>query len=203
MCCIIELQSWCSSCHLQLNVTKTELIWFGSCTTLRRGLLNGPSLTTGFAVIQAINIIRYLGVLLDRELTIKQHDNHVTSICFYHIRQLRQLRRLVSQAAMKQLMSAVILSRLDYCNSVLARLPLSTLAPLQRAQNATTRIILGLSPRDHVRPALRELHWLPIIYHIKFKIFLLMYLADMHWCPLYMSQTLSSVSNNPFSQWLR
>ena len=61
---------------------------------------------------------------------------------------------------MNQLVATVILGRLDYCNSVLAGLPWSTVAPLQRVglQNAAVRLVLGLSPRDHVSPALLELH---------------------------------------------
>jgi len=44
------------------------------------------------------------------------------------------------------LMSAFILSRLDYCNAVLAHLPASTIAPLQRAQNVAARLIKDLRP---------------------------------------------------------
>jgi len=76
---------------------------------------------------------------------------------------------------MKQLVSAFILSRLDYCNSVLDGLLWSTIAPLQRIQTAATRVVMGMSSRDHVGPALRELHWLPLVHHIKFKVALLMY----------------------------
>jgi len=104
---------------------------------------------------------------------------------------------------MKQLMSAIILSQLDHSNSILTRLPWSTIALLQRAQNTADRIVLGLSPRVHVRPALRELQHLPVIYHIKFKISLLMYLAHSHRCPSYVSHILSPVSNNPFHLRLR
>jgi len=65
--------------------------------------------------------------------------------------------------------SAFILSRLDYCISVLFGLPRSTTAPLQLAQNAAARLVMGLSARDHVGPALRELHWLLVAHRIKFK----------------------------------
>jgi len=60
---------------------------------------------------------------------------------------------------MKQLISAFIFSRLDYCNVILSGLPLSTIAPLHRVQNAAARLLMGLSRRDHVHSALKELHW--------------------------------------------
>jgi len=39
------------------------------------------------------------------------------------------------------LVSAFVLSRLDYCNAILAGLPMTTIAPLQRAQNAAARLV--------------------------------------------------------------
>jgi len=43
------------------------------------------------------------------------------------------------------------ISRLDYCNSVSAALPSSTLHALQRVQNTTAaRLVFELLPRDHV-----------------------------------------------------
>ena len=49
---------------------------------------------------------------------------------------------------------------LDYCNIVLVGLPAATLAPLQRVLRMAARLVLDLKPRNHVTPALRELHWL-------------------------------------------
>ena len=50
----------------------------------------------------------------------------------------------------------------------------TTIDPLQQAQNAVARL-LGLSRRDHVRPALKELHRLPVVYRIQFKLALVMF----------------------------
>ena len=77
--------------------------------------------------IQPSSVVRDLGVYLDSELSMKQHVARTAAACFCHIRRLRQIRRRVGQEVTQQLVLALIMSRLDYCNSVLAGLPMSTL----------------------------------------------------------------------------
>ena len=79
---------------------------------------------------------------------------HVASTCFYHLRRLRQIRRRISAEVASQLVLAFIISRLDYCNSISAGVPLNTLEPLQRVQNAAVRLIFELGLREHVTPGL-------------------------------------------------
>jgi len=75
----------------------------------------------------------------------------VASCCFYHLRRLKQIRRLVGKDVTAQLVSAFILSRLDYCNALLAGLPRTTIEPLQRVQNAAARLVLDFRLRDRVK----------------------------------------------------
>ena len=72
----------------------------------------------------------------------------------------------VSRETMIQLVMSLVISWVDYCNCVLVGLPASTLAPLQRVQNAADRLILSLSRRSHITPAFKQLHWLPVKFCI-------------------------------------
>ena len=74
----------------------------------------------------------------------KQHLARTAAACFYHIRRLRQIRRRVGQEVTQQLVLVLLMPSLDYCNSVLAGLPMSTLKPLQHVQNAAIRLEFGL-----------------------------------------------------------
>jgi len=134
----------------------------------------------------------------------KQHVNHVTSTCisFYHLRWLRQLRQHVSQAAMKQLMSVTIAEQLGLLQFHPSRTSFFNLRPTTACSEHHCSECLGAFSMRPPQAGVKGVVLTPIIYHIKFKISLLMYLAHMHCCPSYMSQILSSVSNNPFHQWL-
>ena len=118
----------------------------------------------------------------------------VTSSCFYQLRRLRQIRRPVSQKLVAQLVHSFVLSRLDYRNSVLAGLPKSAIMPLQRVQNAAARLILDLRMNDHVTPALRQLHWLPVDRRVDFKLCTMMHSIHTGQCPTYLADMVRAVA---------
>ena len=70
-------------------------------------------------------------------------------------------------------------------------------------QNAAAWVTLGLSPRDHVRPALTELHWLPVTHRIQYKVVLLMFMVHDNSFPVYLSESVQPVSSNPARRHLR
>ena len=158
----LDVGDWCFSRRLQLNETKTEIIWFGSMNILGKVTESELNLTVSSNIHQPVKSVRDLGVQLDTELdtklSMKTHVCKVASSCFYQLRRLCQITRLVGHAVAAQLVSMFILSRLDYCNSVLAGLPRCTTEPLQRVLNAAARVILNLRPREHITPALQQLH---------------------------------------------
>ena len=96
-----------------------------------------------------------------------------------------------------RLVSTFVISRLDYCNGILVGLPQSTIAPFQRVQNAAVRIVKGLSPRDHITEARRNLHWLPIKSRVIYKPCILMHMVHIGCGPGYISELVSATSAHP------
>src|SRR5664279_2812872 len=94
-------------------------------------------------------------------------------------------------------------TRSFYPGLTMTGLPKSTTAPLQRVQNAAARLILDLKMRDHVTPALRQLHWLPVHLRIKFKLCVMMHAIHTGQCPTYLADTVQATSVNPSRPGLR
>jgi len=93
-----------------------------------------------------------------------------------------------------RLVCAFVLTRIDYCNAVLANLPDSALAPLQQVLHAAARFVADLGPRDHVTSTLVSLHWLPIRQRITYK---LMHSVFYGLAPVYISNIVTSVTHLP------
>ena len=102
------------------------------------------------------------------------------------MRRIRQLRQFLDDNAMHTLIRALILSRLDYCNSLYAGCTISTLHRLQRVQDAAARLLCGASPRAHARPLLQQLHLLPVASRIQYKLCVLMFDIYHGTAPSYM-----------------
>ena len=98
-----------------------------------------------------------LGVTIDNDLSMDSHISHVCRASYFEIRKLGQLRDYLDTNSSKIIASSCVLSRLDYCNSILASCPEEGLKKLQKVQNNAARLVLKKSKREHITPLLYEL----------------------------------------------
>ena len=76
------------------------------------------SFIIGLETVQPSNVVRDLGVWLDSELSLRQHVTKIAASCFYQLRRLRQVRRRAGREVTTQQVLALVISKLDYCNSL-------------------------------------------------------------------------------------
>ena len=120
-------------------------------------------------------------------------DAHIKYLCpilFCQLRRIGKMHSFLSADAANKLAFSLILSRLDYCNSLLAGLPDNKLNKLQRIQNHAARLVLHKSRHASATALLRTLHWLPVKARIQPP-----YISDLlhPYCP---SRTLRSLDTS-------
>ena len=185
--CIARVEVWMARNRLCLNSSKTELIWLGSSRRLPQ--CTPDAMTVSGATIKPSQAVRDLGVIVDGDLSLTVHVSHVTSVCFFHLRQLRLIRRSLTVDTAHVLVRALIHSRLDYCNALLAGLPANQLSRLQSVLRAAARLVLGLPGRASVSAAMRNsLHWLGYPQRVTYKLCLLTYKCLQGWAPAYLTR---------------
>ena len=103
---------------------------------------------------------------------------HITTVCrasHFHLRNIGSICRYLTQETCATLVHSLISSKLDYCNSLLIKLPESQINHLQRIQNSAARIFSRWPRHEHITPVLENLHWLPVQQRIMFKIVLFVF----------------------------
>ena len=168
--CVLVIKKWMASNFLKLNDDKTELLVFHPKHIETPSL---RSIAVGDEVINPSECARNIGVMLDQNLNMEQQITTICKSAFFHIRNIRKVRKYLPQHAAETVVNALVTSRLDNCNALLLGLPKNLLQKLQYVQNSAARLIMGTNKRDHIRPVLKRLHWLPIDNRIVFKILLL------------------------------
>ena len=105
---------------LKLNANKTEFIIIGTVT--QHAKLDGffPTHILNQSVTPAPSVSN-LGVNFDKSFNFKQYISKTCHCCFYHIRDLRRIRRFLSLSVAKTIATALVSSRLDYCKYLIKR----------------------------------------------------------------------------------
>lgn len=185
--CITAVTMWAEENRLALNPAKTEFLWLS--TPRRSALVSHEPFRVGDVTIVPSASLRLLGVLLDETLSFESHINDVIRRCHYQLRRIRSVRRYLPVTGAIHLVRAFVLTRIDYCNSVLLGLPEAKLNRLQSVLNLAAKIVFGCRWCDHVTPLLRDrLHWLRVPQRIVYKRCWLTYRA-LHdpYCPDYLA----------------
>ena len=187
--CISDVKSWATANMLKLNDNKTELMLVTSKRT--KHLHNLPtSITMGNAQIPFKQSVKNLGFTLDCHLTMNTHVSNIARTCYFELRRLASIRRFLTSTATATLVSAFVLSRIDYCNSLLFGSAHDETSHLQRIQNYAARVILRLLKSSSITMHLKLLHWLPVKVRSTYKIACFCYHCHSSTAPSYVADML-------------
>jgi len=124
--------------------------------------------------------------------TMRTHINHVLSSSYSALRQIRSIMPSLPSHALNTLVTALVHSRLDYCNVVFAGLPACDIQRLQSVLNTAVRLVAGSSRRDHVTSLLRDRHWLPVKQRVEYKLCVMVHRCLYGDAPAYLADLITT-----------
>ena len=159
--CIGDVKAWATANMLRLNYNKTELMLVTSNST--KHLHNLPtSITMGNAQIPFKQSVKNLGFTMDCHLTMNAYVSNIARTWYFELRRLASIRRFLTSTATATLVCAFVLSRIDYCNSLLFGSTHDMTSHLHRIHNYAARVIMRLPKSSSITIHLKSLHWLPV-----------------------------------------
>ncbi|XP_075968214.1 uncharacterized protein LOC142971545 [Anarhichas minor] len=191
--CLADISKWMTTHHLKLNLDKTELLFLPGNGCPHRDL----SITIDDTVVTPTRTARNLGVTLDDQLSFSANIASVTRSCRFLLYNIRRIRPFLTDETAQVLIQALVISRLDYCNSLLAGAPASAIRPLELVQKAAARLVFNRPKFSHTTCLLRSLHWLPVRARTEFKTLVLAYRAVKGTAPSYLQATVKPYTPPP------
>ena len=172
--------------HLNNEKTACLLKRLNKCTQN----LNCTSLSFEHNVISFSTTAKNLGFHFIDDM---RNDAHVQDICrkvYIDIQRISSIRHLLSIDATKTMISALVLPKLDYCNSLFFSSPMYALEKFQKVHNSAARLIFQCCKQNHISNLLMSLHWLPINARIEYNLSVICHSFFLGLSPIYLSDLL-------------
>jgi len=192
--CLNSVNNWFLTNGLLVNPSKSDSIFIG--TSVQTGKMEGSGVVMDAVQIPLSETVKSLGVVLDQRLTFERHVRIVCRTCNFHIKSLRALRPSLDTNTAETIGRSIVMSRLDYCNSLLAFTSKQNVHRLQIVQNQLARLVSGSDYRQSATPILSSLHWLPVQQRIKYKIVTMVFKSRINLLPEYLSRSLTTFTSS-------
>ena len=134
--------------------------------------------------------MKNLGIISGCHLTMNKHVSNIARTCYFELRLLASICRILTSTATATPVSAFVLTRIDYCNSLLFGSTHDVTSRFQWIQNYAARLTFRLPKTSNIITHLKSLHWLPVKVRSTYKIVCLCYRCHNSTAPSYVTGTL-------------
>ena len=146
--------------------------------------------------VQSVDVIRYLGAWMDKHLSLKYHVKVKCKVTMFNLIRIKRLRSYLTESMCNILVMSLVMSHIDYANSILMKLPDCVLGQMERMQDIAAKIVMGKSKYESSTQCCKALHWLPIKAHIKHKFLTLVHKCVHGEAPQYLKDLISEQKSN-------
>ena len=184
--CLKDVITWMSTYKLKMNESKTEIIIYGTKQQLDK--LNIDCINVGSVEVKCVDQVRDLGVTMTNTLNFDNHIQKKCQIAHVQLRNLRGIRKHLSQKSTETLVHGLVHSHIDFCNSLYSDIPAYQMNKLQRVQNHAARVVFNVSHDVSSTELLKKLHWLPVKARVMFKVLVMVFRVIEGTAPIYIRQ---------------
>jgi hypothetical protein len=184
-----KLIVWLQCNRLSLNIKKKHFMIFKS----KRKKINRPliPLQMNSEYLQEVTYTKFLGIIIDNELSWSQHINYIKGKIAKGIGIIGKAKHLLNQETLKTLYYSFVYPYLNYCIIVWGNTYNKYVDELFKLQKKVVRIITGSHYLEHTKELFRTLYILPIRKILLYNISQFMY--------RYIEGTLPDIFNDMFS----
>lgn len=168
---------------LKLNTDKTKFMSIGF-----NGSDHNVQVVIDNCAIDETNVIKYLGVLIDKNLTFNDNIDYLVKKISKKIAFLSRSKNKMDIETRLLFYKTIISPHFDYCSTVLLLANDSQIDRLQKLQNWALRIILNADRRTHIHAMLSKLSLLDIKQRVYFNVLITVFKAVHNLLPPYLSQ---------------
>ena len=188
--CTLAVRDWFTMNGMLLNPDKSEVLLIARRSNAEK-FAGGSGICIAGSQIAYSVYLKSLGVTLDKDLSFDRHVGNIVKASNFSIRALRHIRPMLDRNVANTVACSIVCTRLDYCNSLLFGISVKNIQRLQRVQNTLARVVAGTRRYDHIKPVLRELHWLPVAQCVQYKVALITHKVLSTGQPRYLNSLVS------------
>ena len=152
---LLKFSNWCLANKLTVNTSKTHYMLFTKTITYFQPL---PNLSILNDNILQVNKTKFLGVILDKNLTFKHHLSNLCLKLSRTIPLLLKLKHFAPSNILKCLYYAHIYPHLTYCNPVWSQTYPCHMSQINVLHKKIIRIITNSDFNAHTQPLFKQLN---------------------------------------------
>ena len=191
-----KLSEWFACNKLSLNTAKTKYTFFHKLSQRDNIPLVLPTLTINNNIIKRENSTKFLGVLIDENLTWQSHIHYIENKISKNIGLLYKAKFLLNQKCLKSIYFSFIHSYINYANIAWASTTQTKLKKLFRCQKHVSRIIYNDEDRTtHARPLMKSLNALNVYQINILQNLLLTYKSKHNLAPAIFQEKFKSINH--------
>lgn len=159
--CLEGVQRWYCRNRLKVNATKSNVMLMGSRQKLSKYDINDFNIIFDGVPLKRTNVMKYLGVQVDNQLSWDHHIKYVCKIIAPKLAHLRRLSSFLPPGLTTQIYKTYVQPCIDYCSTVWGNSSAGNIRKIQHLQNTAARIVTKNYDFINVRgiDLVKELGW--------------------------------------------